>query len=545
MKNLLWQEVGLPASHVLTALRGPFLMVSLFLMFMVTSCQDEEDPGIEGSCLNVRIENAENLIGESGASLTDPLEAFVYRVEGGKEVPVSGVEVSWQVTGGGGTVSQPTSTTGSNGRAAIQWSLGSGTDNRLTARIDNKVKLACQAVDEAAIDATAVSLQLQDMAITRVGAKDPAGKVITYRADLTFSISPSDYNLAGYTKILNLSFNSPGKSRQDELIINEINGNKATVLYEVFADSMAGVEGETIQATFRLPDNDITSEPIQKEVNYPTIQLDYTGNTFNDGSYCRDNESFGFFSDTKEFKANFKNIDLNAYDFTIEGIYLFPDGDRIPYSVAVDTTQLNIAWCTTLLDGSSYRYETARLVARKKDLSDVIFSNEVDTVTFHPLVIEELVIQDVVENGCTDGSVYFGFDVVLDKDISLALENFDLKLWYLEDSIWWFRVMDESNSRIENNVLSTYVCLDVAPSEIKETPVYVELYEKGADQNLDKIVAVTPLFTQKFSSQTGARLRKGNQKPHKVRENLRLPQGATPSRVHQNESSSAINPWKP
>lgn len=58
----------------------------------------------------------------AGATLTDSLVVRAFDDDGN---PASGVEVTWQ-TGDGGSVSPMTSTTGNDGKAATQWTLGAG-----------------------------------------------------------------------------------------------------------------------------------------------------------------------------------------------------------------------------------------------------------------------------------------------------------------------------------------------------------------------------------------------------------------------------------
>ena len=51
--------------------------------------------------------------------------------------PVGGAEVQWEVTDGGGSVSSPQTTTGTDGKAAVTWTLGLSIGvQRLTARVD-------------------------------------------------------------------------------------------------------------------------------------------------------------------------------------------------------------------------------------------------------------------------------------------------------------------------------------------------------------------------------------------------------------------------
>lgn len=78
----------------------------------------------------------DNQHGDEGSTLANPL---VVRVTDRFGNPVAGVDVSWRVTRGGGSVSDAHSTTGADGRASVSWTLGdsgrqqaTATDSRLS-----------------------------------------------------------------------------------------------------------------------------------------------------------------------------------------------------------------------------------------------------------------------------------------------------------------------------------------------------------------------------------------------------------------------------
>jgi hypothetical protein len=56
-----------------------------------------------------------------GQKLKDPLVVQVRKSDGS---PARGVTVSWQVTSGGGKLSDASTTTRNNGRASVEWTLG-------------------------------------------------------------------------------------------------------------------------------------------------------------------------------------------------------------------------------------------------------------------------------------------------------------------------------------------------------------------------------------------------------------------------------------
>ena len=84
-----------------------------------------------GPAADIAIQAGNNQTAQVGTVLpTDP--AVIIRDSGGN--PVGGVEVTFEVTGGGGSVTPATVTTGTNGIAATNWTLGpSAGGNQLTA----------------------------------------------------------------------------------------------------------------------------------------------------------------------------------------------------------------------------------------------------------------------------------------------------------------------------------------------------------------------------------------------------------------------------
>jgi serine protease len=69
------------------------------------------------------VSSGDQQTGGASAALPQPLVASV---QAPGNHPVGGVSVDWQVTGGGGTVSAPSSVTTAQGLASISWTLGSG-----------------------------------------------------------------------------------------------------------------------------------------------------------------------------------------------------------------------------------------------------------------------------------------------------------------------------------------------------------------------------------------------------------------------------------
>ena len=98
----------------------------------------------------------------AGNQLTDPL---VVRVTNADNDPVSGEEVTWAVTGGGGSVSQSSTTTGSDGTTSVTLTTGSaGGTNTVTATVDgltgSPVTFSADAVTPSAVAVTAGNNQM-------------------------------------------------------------------------------------------------------------------------------------------------------------------------------------------------------------------------------------------------------------------------------------------------------------------------------------------------------------------------------------------------
>jgi len=74
----------------------------------------------------------DNQRGDQGSTLADPL---VVRVTDRFGNPVAGVDVSWRVTRGGGSVSEARGTTGADGLASVRWTLGDSGRQQATATV--------------------------------------------------------------------------------------------------------------------------------------------------------------------------------------------------------------------------------------------------------------------------------------------------------------------------------------------------------------------------------------------------------------------------
>lgn len=100
-----------------------------------------------GSAAGVAIVSGDDQSGVPGSQLPEPL---VVRVTDGAGNAVSGAAVTWIVTGGGGTLAPPTSTTDAAGNASSIWTLGSVPGA-------NAAEAVVSGVGQASFSATAVA----------------------------------------------------------------------------------------------------------------------------------------------------------------------------------------------------------------------------------------------------------------------------------------------------------------------------------------------------------------------------------------------------
>lgn len=90
------------------------------LLGLLAACgSDSTDVEVADPALSIAAGNGQSAV--AGSELDDPIVARV--TQGGAGVP--GVSVSWSVQSGGGSVTPATSTTGADGRASTNWTLGS------------------------------------------------------------------------------------------------------------------------------------------------------------------------------------------------------------------------------------------------------------------------------------------------------------------------------------------------------------------------------------------------------------------------------------
>ena len=100
-----------------------------------------------GSAAGVQIVSGDGQTAGPGERLPEPLVVRVADADGN---PVQGAAVSWIVTGGGGALEPPTSTTGADGLASTQWVLGSAAGA-------NSAEAVVSGVGSATFTATAVA----------------------------------------------------------------------------------------------------------------------------------------------------------------------------------------------------------------------------------------------------------------------------------------------------------------------------------------------------------------------------------------------------
>ena len=95
-------------------------LAALATFLALASLRCTEKVGPEPVATDIEMLEGDNQTGHVGEPLANPLVVLVTDESGN---PVEGVSVTWSAQGG--TVAPATTTTGSNGRASVQWTLGS------------------------------------------------------------------------------------------------------------------------------------------------------------------------------------------------------------------------------------------------------------------------------------------------------------------------------------------------------------------------------------------------------------------------------------
>jgi hypothetical protein len=101
--------------------RGRAAVASIFVLAAVGGCGGG-DHIVAPVPSNLAIASGNNQRATPGAAVPDPLEISVTSSDGDG---ISGVNVSWVVTAGDGTLSATRTITDSDGRASVDWTLGS------------------------------------------------------------------------------------------------------------------------------------------------------------------------------------------------------------------------------------------------------------------------------------------------------------------------------------------------------------------------------------------------------------------------------------
>jgi hypothetical protein len=132
-------------------MRSAFGAIVLLLLF--AACEAATEAGV---AVQVEAVGRTSATGTAGAVLSTPL---VVRVRSGTGRPVSATLVAWEIVDGGGSLSSATSITDADGRASIQWTLGTvaGTGQHVRAKI---------ATDSVTFEATAVAGAAATVTIT-------------------------------------------------------------------------------------------------------------------------------------------------------------------------------------------------------------------------------------------------------------------------------------------------------------------------------------------------------------------------------------------
>jgi sugar lactone lactonase YvrE len=104
-------------------LHGFFFMVIVLGLLLATGCSEdnEETSTPAGASIFVEKMSGDNQVGETGRELPDPIVVRVYDEKG---LGVEGATVAFEVAGGGGTLSESSVLTDSDGEASVRWTLG-------------------------------------------------------------------------------------------------------------------------------------------------------------------------------------------------------------------------------------------------------------------------------------------------------------------------------------------------------------------------------------------------------------------------------------
>jgi alpha-tubulin suppressor-like RCC1 family protein len=117
--------------------------------------------------------------GEAGAAVADSLAVRVTDANGN---PVSGATVNWSIVSGGGTMSPTTATTGANGIAKAQWTLGTRLDVAELAQASIAGAAAMQFTATASLPASAVLEKVSgDQQTAPAGSALPTPLVVRLR----------------------------------------------------------------------------------------------------------------------------------------------------------------------------------------------------------------------------------------------------------------------------------------------------------------------------------------------------------------------------
>ena len=108
---------------------GKALMVGMALAAAGCNKSDPVDPTVPAKMLLV---DGQPQTGASGSAAAAPLRVRVQNAAGD---PVAGVVVTWTVTSGGGTVSNPAQPTGADGNSSVTFTYGIAGPQVITASI--------------------------------------------------------------------------------------------------------------------------------------------------------------------------------------------------------------------------------------------------------------------------------------------------------------------------------------------------------------------------------------------------------------------------
>lgn len=160
----------------MSSCRTRFLL-ALAMVVLVACGGDASGPGATAGRPALLVKaGGDEQEGQVGQALPQPLRV---RVTDARERPVRGIQVSWAVTAGGGSVAMGTTLTDGTGHASVSWTLGTkaGEVNSVTASVAG--------LPELSFSATSRPGPLANISLSQTGATITAGEMLQLHATLS------------------------------------------------------------------------------------------------------------------------------------------------------------------------------------------------------------------------------------------------------------------------------------------------------------------------------------------------------------------------